>query len=266
MSARETKRAPPIPPQDILYTAKRVAGLQRQVEMYAEENQLRFTPYSTYYGSFFLLRVPVTINEQAAVIEYSQSGELTINSRDPKHGFPLSSVSADLKAILKENGVTDVGHLFCEEAPLYQVTFSSEDSLRKFLSSMPKVQDDLGSLFSAKLTESQTSSLPTHCSQPLLTTVGTELFLITPNMVTRDASMDHVTLDNCSTCMTLWKESRLFDFDSLFRVYRVDPSKLPQRGMANMHSHTFSCIMLINNLCVIHSCLFVNTCKLTNLY
>ena len=65
-----------------------------------------------------------------------------------------------------------------------------------FLSSMPKVQDELGSLFSVRPSEFQTSFPPTHCGQPLLITVGTDVFFITPNMVTRDASVD---LDNCSS-------------------------------------------------------------------
>ena len=215
--------------------------------MSVDPTQLRFTAYSTYYGSFFVLRMAVTINGQQAVIEYSLSGELTLNSRNPKHGIPFSSIFADLEAVLKKNGVTGVGNFFCEDVPLYEVVFSSNHTLRNFLRSKPKVQSELASLFSSKF---QPSLPPTSPSQPIPAFVETNLFLISPDMVKKDARIVHVTPENCSTCMSLWKESELFDFDSLFRVYRLDPSKLPGQGKRISSCCMFSCYTVIAIRCI----------------
>ncbi len=183
-----------------------------------EPNRLRFSPYSTYYGSFFLLRASVTICGQQAVIEYSTSGELTLNCRNPSLSVPLPSISAKVEDIIKKYGVSHVGNFFCEDVPLYQVSFSSEYNLRKFLKVRPRVQSELASLFSAVFSEVQAAVSPTVPSQPVPTAVQTRLFLVSPDVLKKDARVANVTLENSSTCVTLWKESELFEFDSLFRV------------------------------------------------
>ncbi len=195
-----------------------------------EPSQLRFTPYSTYYNSFFLLRTSVTVCGQQAVIDYSTSGELTLHCRNPSLSVRFPSISAKVEDTLKSYGVSHVGNFFWENVPLYQVSFPSEYNLRKFLRMRPKVHSELASLFSAAFSEVQAAASPVVPSQPVPTVVQTDLFLVSPDVLKKDARVDSVTLENCSTCMTLWKESELFDFDSLFRVYRLDPSKLPGGG------------------------------------
>ncbi len=195
-----------------------------------EPSQLRFTPYSTCYSSFFLLRTSVTICGQQAVINYSTSGELTLHCRNPSLSVPFRTISAKVDDILKKYGVSHVGNFFCEDVPLYQVSFPSEYKLEKFVRVRPRVQSELASLFSEVFTEVQAAASPIVPSQPVPTAVQTNLFLVSPDALRKDAQIDSVTLENCSTCMTLWKESELFDFGSLFRVYRLDPRKLPGGG------------------------------------
>ncbi len=194
-----------------------------------EPIRVRFTPYSTYYSSFFLLRTSVTIYEQQAVIDYT-SGELSLSCRNPSLSVPFPSISAKLEDTLKKYGVSHVGSFFCEDVPLYQVSFPSEYNLRQFLRVRSTVQSELASLFSEAFSEVQAAASPTVSSQPVPTAVQTHLFLVSPDALKKDAQIDNVTLENCSTSMTLWKESELFDFGALFRVYRLDPSKLPGGG------------------------------------
>ena len=120
-----------------------------------------------------------------------------------------------------------MSNFWCEQVPLFQVNFSSEYKLRKFLLAQQAVQSELASLFSAKLAEHDPTATP---PRDIPTTVQTQLLLISPDAVKKDARVVAVTLENHSTCMTLWKESELFDFGALFRVYRLNSSKLPQQG------------------------------------
>ena len=191
---------------------------------------IRFTPYTTYYNSFFLLRTPVTISGQLAEIGYSQSSELTLNSRYSNLSVTFRSISSNIETALKKYGVSHVSSFWCEQVPLFQVNFSSEYELRKFLLKQQAVQSELASLFSAKLAEHDPTVTPGAPPRDIPTTVQTQLFLISPDAVKKDARVVAVTLENHSTCMTLWKGSELFDFGALFRVYRLDPSKLPQQG------------------------------------
>ncbi len=195
-----------------------------------EPSQLRFTPYSAYHSSFFLLRTSVTICGQQAVIEYTTSGQLTLNCRNPSLSVAFPSFFAKVEEILKKYGVSNVGNFFCEDVPLYQVSFPSEHHMRQFLQVRPRVQTELASLLSATFSEVQSAASHIVPDQSAPTAVQTELFLISPDTLKKDAQVVNVTLENCSTCMILWKESELFDFGSLFRVYRLDPSKLPGGG------------------------------------
>ena len=174
-------------------------------------SQLRLTPHTAYYSSFFLLRTLVTVNGQPAQIGCSSGGELTLSCRYPNLSLPLHSIQASLKKVVKTHGVSRVGDVCCEQAPLFPVSFSSEYTLRKFLLHRDTAQQQLESLFPQKL--------PTH--------VQLQLFLVSPDVVVKDARVVEVTLENHSACMTLFKESEMFDYWSLLRAYRTGLNKTP---------------------------------------
>ena len=106
-------------------------------------SQLRLTPHTTYYSSFFLLRTSVTVNGQLAQFGYSSRGELTLGCRYPNLNLPLHSIRASLKEIVKTHGVSRVGDVCCEQVPLFPVYFSSEFNLRKFLLHRDTIQQQL---------------------------------------------------------------------------------------------------------------------------
>ncbi len=194
-------------------------------------SQLRFTPHSTYYSSFFLLRASVSIGGQPAIINFD-AGQLTLNCRLPHRSVAFPTISAQLEDILKKFGVLNVGNFYCEDVPLYQITFSSEYAVKKFLRLRSRVQSEVASLISSSLLVSGAQGAD-HRNAPaesIPTTVQADLFLVCPDTEKMDARVVSVTLDNCALCMALWKESELFDFGAVFRVYRLDPSKLPDGG------------------------------------
>ena len=186
-------------------------------------SQLRLTPHTAYYSSFFLLRTPVTVNGQPAQIECSSGGELTLSCRYPNLSLPLHSIQASLKKVVKTHGVSRVGDVCCEQVPLFPVSFSSEYTLRKFLLHRGTAQQQLESLFPKKF--------PTH--------VQLQLFLVSPNVVVKDARVMEVTLENHSACMALFKESEMFDYWSLFQAYRTGFNKTP--GMYDRQARLLNC-------------------------
>ena len=116
----------------------------------AANKLLQFPVHTTYYNSFFILRTEVILNGQPAEIGCSDDSELTLCCRYfPLPGEPsatkpsvsIPSISTKVESILKNNGVHETGNFFCEDSPLFQVTFSSENMLKKFLQSKPNVEE-----------------------------------------------------------------------------------------------------------------------------
>jgi len=175
--------------------------------------------------------MPVTINGQLAQVGYSGNEELTLNCRYPSISISLSAVSDRLESILRMYGVSQVVNFWCEEVLLVHTTFSSEHGLRRLLRLKEKVQDEVASLLSAEL---MVQHRPTDTRRAVLThfptAVKIEVFLICPDSIKNTAQVEAVSLANHSACLALWKESEVFNFSSLFRAYRVDPSKLPEQG------------------------------------
>ena len=196
-------------------------------------SQLRFAPHTTYYNNFFLLRMPVTINGQLAQVGYSGNEELTLNCRYPSINISLFVVSDKLERILRKYGVSHLVNFWCEEVLLIHTTFSSEHGLRRLLRLKEKAQDEVASLLSAEMMvyiQNRKSDTTTAPLPSLPTAVEMRVFLVQPDIVKNTAQVEPVSLENHSACMALWKESEMFDFSSLFRAYRVNPSSLPDQG------------------------------------
>ena len=196
-------------------------------------SQLRPTAHTTYYSSFFLLRTPVTINGQPAQVGFSSDGELTLSCRYPSLSLPLHSIRASLEEVVKTHGVSQVGDIHCEEVPLFKVSFSSENNLRRFLINRDPAQQQLESLFPVRFPtrDQQPASSQEPASDQLPTHVQLQLFLVIPDAVSKDVRVVEVNLENHSACMLLVKESELFDYYSLFRACRTKINKTPSQGM-----------------------------------
>ena len=75
----------------------------------------------------------------------------------------------------------------------------------------------MGSLLSTRLREEQPLTA-SPVKPDLSVEVKTELFLVLPDS---EDKVRAVSLDNCGSCLSLWKESEKFEFGALFRTWRV---------------------------------------------
>ena len=63
-----------------------------------------------------------------------------------------------------------------------------------------------------------TRSHETESPQQLAIKIQPDLFLVSPNLQeTKGAELHHVTAENYSTLVTHWKDSKLFDFEFLYK-------------------------------------------------
>ena len=84
---------------------------------------------------------------------------------------------------------------------------------------------DLASLFSRHLSQSAAEPRPLSCE------VETELFLVAPDAKLKDARVISVSSDNCSECLSILKDSSVFEFSSLFRAYLHTPDRSLSNGI-----------------------------------
>ena len=106
-----------------------------------------------------------------------------------------------------------------------QVTFPSAHGLETFLNAKDRVEVDLASLFSRHLSQSGAEPCPLSCE------VETELFLVAPDDKQKDARVISVSSDNCSECLSILKDSSVFEFGPLFRAYHHHPDRDLSKGI-----------------------------------
>ena len=193
-------------------------------------DQLQFDTHTTYYNDFFLLRTPLVVNGRSAVIGCSDNGELTLNCCYPQVGITFDSLFTEVDTIVKRHGLSGVNNGWCDEVPLFQLKLSHRDNMKRFLQSAEKIQRKLAAKISAMLIKEQQDSNPIAPPPPLSVTVQTEVYLLTPDPVNKDADVLKVTLIELSDCLTKWMESEVFRFGVLFQTYRENPKVRALRG------------------------------------
>ena len=179
-----------------------------------------FNIHTSYHNDFFLLRTRVLVNGenteirsitegmyQGPVLNFGHSGN-TISTT-------LSSISIAVSPVLVHYGVYHVDTFYYEQCPLFHVVFSSESCLKNFLLAIREVKCTL----EAELQSLFLKSVPgTESAQQLTVEVQPNLFLVSPNQQeTKGAECHSVTTENCSSFVTRWKESKLFEFGTLYQ-------------------------------------------------
>ncbi len=193
--------------------------------MSIEPTKLKLHPHQSYSNGFFLLRMPLIINAQPAEISYNDKGMLTLNCRYPNFGITFDSLFNEVSTVVEKYGLSGVTNYWCEDVPLFQLKFSTPDGMKKFISTAEAVQNELASRISTRLAEQQRVLYPDTSKADLPVIVHTEVFLVTPDPINRDADLRVVTAENLSACLSLWRESIVFDFGALFRAYRTKQEK-----------------------------------------
>ena len=121
-----------------------------------------------------------------------------------------------------------VSNYWCEDVALFELRLSSHDNLKKFLHSEEWVQKELESRITAILAQQQRST------DPVAVYAHTEVYMLTPRPESNDARIVRVSSENLATCTTLWKESEVFNFGALFRVFRMNHNSIPNQGIILM--------------------------------
>ena len=178
-----------------------------------------FEIHTSYHNDFFLLRIRVLVNGEnteigsvkegkyeGPVLNFRHSGSTTETSTK------LQLVAGTVSPILIQHGVYHVDTFYYEQSPLFHVVFSSESCLKTFILAIEEVKSAL---------EPKLQSLflnQTESAQNLTVEVQPDLFLVSPNQQeVKGAELHLVTTENCSSFVTHWKDSKLFDFGSLYQ-------------------------------------------------
>ena len=174
--------------------------------------------YTSYHNEFFLVRTRVLVNGEISEISYSKEGKydgpvLNFRYSGSTISTNLTLIASTVSPILLEYGVYQVDRFYCEQSPLFHVVFSSQSCLKNFILAIGEVNSALQlkllSLFSENLKTS---------SQQLTVEVQLDLLLVSPCRQNRKGAEVHlVTAESCSTCLTRWKNSMLFDFGTLYQ-------------------------------------------------
>ena len=201
-----THRLFPVPPSKLLGPFE--MATQRVVDMEVDPD---FNIHTSYHNDFFLLKTRVTVNGENTQIKSVKEGSY----EEPTlvYGSNISAklwlITNTISPILHKFGVYHLDTFYYEQSPLFHVTFSSESCLKKFLLEMEMIkhamQLELLSIF-----------LISDSSHNLLVEVHPELFLVSPNrQQIKRADLHLITAENCSTFAEQWKNSKLFDYESL---------------------------------------------------
>ena len=199
--------------------------------------------FTTYTNSFFLLRVPLMINEALSTFGCSER-VLTVDCRYPSHGITFDSFVKEVNAVVKKYGISETTNHWIEDVPLFELKYDTPDGIKKFIHSAELVQIEIASAISAQLSASFTTS---HCCHPPVV-VHTEVFLVTPDPARKDADLILVTPENLSTCLAKQNKAEVFNFGELFRRYRMTGNTMEYSSLVpRFHSPAFiaQCIKAI---------------------
>ena len=172
-----------------------------------------FKIHTSYYSDFFLLRTRVLVNGRNTEIRSIEDGKyvrLVLCHSSSTTGIKLLLVVNTVSAVLHQYQVYHVNAFYYEESLLFHTVFSSESCLKNFILAIGEVKSAL---------EPQLQSLfllERGSPWQLTVEVQPDLFLISPNQQkTKGVELNLVTMENYSTFLIRWKDSKLFDFGSL---------------------------------------------------
>ena len=179
-----------------------------------------FEIHTSYHNDFFVLRTRVLVNGESTEIRSVREGKyegpvLNFLHSGSTVSTKLHLIARTVSPTLVQYGVYHVDTFYYEQSPLFHVVFSSESCLKNFIRAIGEVKSALESQFQSLFSIDCKNM---ELSQHLNVEIQPELFLVSPNrQKTKGAEVHLVTVENCSDFVTLWKESKLFDFGALYK-------------------------------------------------
>ena len=179
-----------------------------------------FNIHTSYHNDFFLMKTTVLVNGENTEIRSIKKGNYVGPALNFCHSgtalsTTLSTISTAVSPILVKYGVYHVDTFYYEQSPLFHVVFSSERCLKNFILKIEEVKLAL----EKKLHSLFLRDLKTDLVQQLTVELQPDLFLVSPNREEAKGAEVHLVIeDNCSTFVTRWKDSKLFDFGALYQT------------------------------------------------
>ena len=169
-----------------------------------------FNIYTSYHNDFFLLKTRVTVNGENTSVKAGSDEEPTLVYRSTISA-KLWLIANTISPILHKFGVYHTDTFCYEQSPLFHVVFSSESCLKKFLLEMDRIKHAIQLALLSVLLESDSS-------RNLVVEVHPQLFLVSPNrQKMKGADLHLITAGDYSTFAARWKNSKMFDFGSLYQ-------------------------------------------------
>ena len=181
--------------------------------------------HTTYYNSSFLLRTEISVNDQRTQVDINDKGWLTLNCRHPKAAVTFDSLIRQVDSTLQQHLIHGVSQYWCEEMPLFQLKVTGPDDLRKLFSLEEQIQEDLALKFNDSIKMHIKSSNSRVSCPRLGVQVHMEVYFLIPDNVNKDGKLIRVHKNNLLKCVELLKESTVFDFDAVYRAYRINPTQ-----------------------------------------
>ena len=206
-----------------------------------------FKIHTSYHEDFFLLRMRVQVDGEITSISSIKEGSYEGSGLNFYHATntKLWKIANTISPVLHRYGVYHVDTFSYGQSPLFHVVFSSESCVQKFLLARDEIKSalelQLKSLFFHNLKSVKADIPETKSPECLSVKVQLDLFLVSPNQQkTSGAQVRLVTTANCSTLVTRWKNSRLFDFESLYQEGGNLLSRTPPKYYFNNTIHVIS--------------------------
>ena len=195
--------------------------LSMAVQRFEIDVDPNFEIHTSYRNDFFLLRTRVLVNGENTEIRSVREGKYEGPALNFRHsGTTVSTklhlVASTVSPILVQFGVYHVDTFYYEQSPLFHVVFSSESCLKNFIFATEEVKSALEPKLQFLLLGK--SVMEAESSEQLTVEIQPDLFLISPNrQETKGAELHLVTAENCSDILARWRDSKLFDFISLYQ-------------------------------------------------
>jgi len=173
--------------------------------------------HKAYFRGFFLLRTSVIINGQPAQIGPNEQGWLTLRCPTTNAAVTFDDLYTETSAAVKKYSGLHTSNYWCDDAPVFQLSVSSTDSLKKLLRSKSQLHKQLTSNISRKFKKEPQVQLQS------------DVFFVLPSASDSDGQIVHVTLDNAAECMGRWERSAVFTFQDIFQQWndhswRIEPT------------------------------------------
>ena len=199
--------------------------------------------HTSCHNDFFVLRTRVLVNGSNTEIRSIRDGKYVravFYYSGNNTGIKLLLVVNTVSTVLHQHGVYHVETFYCEvQSLLFRTVFSTELCLKKFILAIGEIKSVLELQLQSLFTK-ETKSV-----QQLAVEVQSELLLVSPSQQkAKRPEINLVTAENYSNSLIRWKDSKQFDFGSLYLEEGMPTAMnlvMIRTLFTNLNKHSLKC-------------------------